>query len=102
MARAGVKSTPLLLQPGEEVEDESVHFFRLFLLDPMAGAGDKLYGAEIVGDARHLGAEGILLRAADDDVLLACDEGDRDLDAGAGELRRDLPVAVEIAVVVHP
>src|SRR5688572_10880042 len=102
MAQPYAKSTPLLLQAGKEFEHEGVRLLRLLLLDPVTGAGNELHGAEVVGDARHGGAQRILLGAADDDVVRACDEGDGNLDARASELGRDLPVAVEVAVVVYP
>ncbi len=67
----------------------------------MACAGDQRHRAEVVGDAGHLGAEGWLLGAADDDVVDAGEEGDGNLDLRAVELGRRFPVAVHVAVVVH-
>ena len=89
-----------MLQALQEFDQRAVGCLRVFLLDPVALLGNQDHSAKIRNERTHQRLKLLFGCATNDHVAGARDEQRRHFDREVFALSGELPVALEVAVVV--
>ena len=90
------------LQALQKIDDRGVDLGRAFLLGPVAAARQHDRLAQLRHEFREVRQQLVHAGERYDEVAVAGDVQRRYIDGLAGERRRQLPVAVDVAVPVEP
>ena len=84
----------------EEVEDQRIDLIGLLLLHPVACAFDKMHIAQITHGSLQPRSQLFCVRAANNNILLPCNEHHRNIYLCAVQLAGRFPVTMEVSVIV--